>query len=75
MPGVLASPALPLSPREGVASGRLALVSASFISLRERNAVLAAGGIVDDDRMHSAVSRSVWSNSKVGPSLPMAAVL
>ena len=32
VPGVLASPALPLSPREGVASGRPALVSASFIS-------------------------------------------
>ena len=32
VPGVLASPALPLSPRDGVASGRLALVSASFIS-------------------------------------------
>ena len=32
VPGVLASPALPFSPRGGVASGRLALVSASFIS-------------------------------------------
>src|SRR4029453_7196420 len=32
VPGVLASPALPFSPRGGVAVGRLALVSASSIS-------------------------------------------
>src|SRR5437879_9097876 len=32
VPGVLASPALPLSPREGVATGRLAFVGAVFTS-------------------------------------------
>src|SRR6202166_2400414 len=32
VPGVLASPALPLSPRDGVASGRPALVNAACIS-------------------------------------------
>src|SRR5262249_25461310 len=32
VPGVLASPALPLSPRPGAVNGRLALVIASFIS-------------------------------------------
>ena len=38
----------------------------------QRNAVLAAGGIVD--RRMVVLPRSVWSNNSVGPSLPIAAV-
>jgi hypothetical protein len=71
VPGVLASPALPLSPREGVASGRLALVSASFISSDRGTPVLPP---VESSITMVFLPRSVWSNSRVGPSLPIAAV-
>ncbi len=73
VPGVLVmSPALALSPRAGVASGRPALVSASFTSSDSGTPVLPP---VESSITIVFLPRSVWSNIRVGPTLPMAAVL
>ncbi len=73
VPGVLKSPALPLSPREGVASGRPAAVSASLIACD--SGMPAGVPVASSTMMVCSPLRSVWSNISVGPSLPMAAVL
>ena len=55
VPGVLASPALPLSPRPGVASGRFALGQGVLHLVGERHAVFSAGGVVEHDGVLAAV--------------------
>ena len=40
----------------------------------QRHAGLAAGGIVDHDRMRPGVDASVWSKIRAGPTLPIVAV-